>query len=185
MDEVSRQGAEGLSAKQKDLLESLDARGDREAVIIGHGYLEDALCAMLDALFVEDSEKTAREALPGHFAARCSLAYALGLVGPKMLSDLRLLGKIRNLFAHRWQTLRFSTPEIERICTTLVHGELVADGQELDSRQRYLKVISLFSTHMLGQVSRLKHFPRGNDFQWITADTPGSFVVADRDEPQD
>jgi len=181
----SRPGAEDLSAKQKDLLESLDAKSDREVVIIGHGYLEDALCAMLDALFVEDAEETAKRALPGNFLARCDLAYALGLVGPKMLIDLRRLGQIRNLFAHRWQTLRFSSPEIEETCRALFHGELIADGQALDARRRYLKVIGLLSTHMLGKVSSLKHRDRGNDFRWTAWDTPSSFVVTEGNKEQD
>ena len=185
MVDESRPGVEDLTTKQKELLESLDAKGDREAVIIGHGYLEDALCAMLDAFFIENAKKTAKRALPGSFDNRCDLAYALGFLGPNMLADLRRLGHIRNLFAHRWQTLRFSSPEIEKTCGALVHGELIADGQVLDARQRYLKVIGLLSTHMLGRVSGLRHLDRGNDFRWAAWDTPSSLVVAERDKEQD
>ncbi len=179
MVDVAREGAEALSASKKDLLESLHTMGDREAAIIGSGYLDDALRAMLEAFLVDGYENVAKGALPGSFAARCSLAFALGLVGPNMLKDLRLLGDIRNSFAHRWQTIGFSTPEIASSCGGLFHGDLAADGQEIGSRQRYLKVIWLFSNHMLSRASGLRHSTMGSDFRWTIADSHASVVMAE------
>ena len=102
-----------------------------------------------------------------------------------MRDDLRRLGKIRNEFAHQWRVIRFGTPKIEKLCHDLAHGDLIAQGQNLTARERYLKVVKLLSGHMTGQAAKLQHQPPGKDFRWMTWDTPASAVVAPAADEED
>ncbi len=60
-----------------------------------------------------------RSGVLGTFAARADLLYCLEAIDTLMHKDLRKVAKIRNSFAHSYFELRFSEPQIQRLCEEL------------------------------------------------------------------
>jgi hypothetical protein len=81
-----------------------DEKSERAAAIVGAAFLDTQLEHILTSFFVEDEREVGKllktERPIGTHGGRTSLAYCLGLIGPIVRDDLRLVGKIRNRFAH-------------------------------------------------------------------------------------
>ena len=81
-----------------------DESNDRAMVIVGGAFLEVQLEHIMLAFLVDDEKEvaklTARDKQLGTYGGRTSALYCLGLIGPVVRDDLRLVGKIRNRFAH-------------------------------------------------------------------------------------
>jgi hypothetical protein len=98
---------------------------DRSAAIIGSAYVEDALEGLLSAHIVARSnsdlnEVYGRDGPLGGFSAKTRMAYALGLLGPRTRSDLNLVRKVRNRFAHEFfEHLSFGDKQIAQCCSGL------------------------------------------------------------------
>jgi DNA-binding MltR family transcriptional regulator len=77
---------------------------DRSVAIVGPAYLDLLLRELLVNFLVPDEKEVVKLLHPegpfGAFGSRVTACYCLGLIGPKIKSDLRLVGKIRNKFAH-------------------------------------------------------------------------------------
>jgi hypothetical protein len=81
-----------------------DETNDRAMVIVGTSFLETQLEHILINFLVDD-EKEINQLLRsdqpmGTYGGKTRMAYCLGLIGPVIRNDLRLIGKIRNKFAH-------------------------------------------------------------------------------------
>lgn len=92
-----------------------DEANDRAMVIVGVSFLDTQLQHILFSFLVDD-EKEVSELLHferplGTYSNRARIAYCLGLIGPVIHHDLRLIGKIRNRFAHNLHA-SFSNSEI-------------------------------------------------------------------------
>lgn len=81
-----------------------DEKNERAAAIVGAAFLDTQLEHILMSFFVEDEREVGNllktERPIGTYGSRISLVYCLGLIGPIVRDDLRLVGKIRNRFAH-------------------------------------------------------------------------------------
>jgi len=77
---------------------------DRAIVIIGGSYLDIVLEHVLLAFFPEDDNEVTRliqyNQPLGTFGNKVRMAYCLGLIEKVVKEDLKLVGKIRNQFAH-------------------------------------------------------------------------------------
>jgi DNA-binding MltR family transcriptional regulator len=85
---------------------------DRGVVLLGAAWIDDALGELMESYFV-DSRKLASELLrfPGpisNFAARTTLAAALGLITEEERHDIDLVRRIRNDAAHVAKAVNFS-----------------------------------------------------------------------------
>lgn len=78
---------------------------DRAMAIIGASFLDAQLESSLTYFFAPDEREVEELLKPdrplGTFSSRTRIAYCLGLIGPTVRDDLRLVAKIRNRFAHR------------------------------------------------------------------------------------
>jgi hypothetical protein len=98
---------------------------DRSAAIGGQAFLENAVTRVLGRLLVRDDKHVRRligdEERGGElsYSDQCRLLYALGLIGPNMLSDFLTIGRIRNKFGHSCRSPRFATPSIADACESL------------------------------------------------------------------
>jgi len=97
--------------------EEHERSSDRALVIVGAAFLDALLEYNLAAFFVEDS-KEAKPLLSLTYNHKTRLAYCLGLIPATVRDDLRLVGQIRNKFAHRLDA-SFAQPEIRRDCVAL------------------------------------------------------------------
>lgn len=167
---------EELETAARDFLESLAGMDDRRAVIMAMGFLDDALAAALTAFFVVDTAKRCPQFLTS-YAHRCKAAYAVGLVGPWILRDLERLGEIRNMFAHRWQTQRFSLSQVQARCRALETGTFLADGKDLGPRDLCLQTVAFLAQVLIGMARRQEHRAKGPDPKVVTSDAPAAGVV--------
>ena len=103
-----------------------DDTNDRAMVIVGAAFIDTQLEHVIANFLVDDDKEVS--ALLATYSGKTRLAYCLGLVGPVILEDLRLIGKIRNTFAHdlyasfsrsdigswasslRWHRMSYMTP---------------------------------------------------------------------------
>jgi DNA-binding MltR family transcriptional regulator len=81
-----------------------ESESDRSAVIVGAAFLDTLLEHILISFLVDD-ETEAKTLLRsdgplGTYGNRARMAYCLGLIPKIVHNDLRLVGKIRNKFAH-------------------------------------------------------------------------------------
>ena len=115
----------------------------------------------------DDGEKTTNvrnEIIPESggpltFGLQIGIAYLTGLIGPTIHSDLKIINKVRNKFAHRTEIddcqqvpskVSFKTDVIRGLCKNLVtvdHVPVIYDKRKLPvskSRHRYLATCIIF-----------------------------------------
>jgi len=95
---------------------------DRAVAIVGPAFLDTLLTEMLVNFLIDDHKEVQKLMEPdgplGTFGAKVSAAYCLGLIGDIIKSDLRLVAKVRNRFAHELR-VDFSDEKIKSWCSSL------------------------------------------------------------------
>ena len=95
---------------------------DRAVAIVGPAFLDTLLSDTLIEFMVDDQKEVQRLLQPegplGTYGSRVTACYCLGLIGPIITSDLRIVGKIRNRFAHDLRA-QFSDQRIGQWCRAL------------------------------------------------------------------
>ena len=130
---------------------------DRAVAIVGPAFLDTMLTDMLVNFLVDDPKEVARVMEPdaplGTFSAKVALAYCLGLIGETIKADLRLVGKIRNRFAHQLR-VGFDDPQIKGWCASLAwHKEaLGAPPDGATSRDLFQVGVNQLVCHLSGLV---------------------------------
>jgi hypothetical protein len=107
------------SEAQKDLIDFLrefQVESDRAAAVLGGAYLESRLDTLLRKKFVKglklvDELFSAQGGL-STFSSKIRGAYAVGLITANTPTDLHLVRRIRNEFAHKSHGLSFRTDKI-------------------------------------------------------------------------
>ncbi len=81
-----------------------EGESDRSAVIVGAAFLDTLLWHLLISFLVDDETEAGAllraDGPLGTYGNRARMAYCLGLIPKTVHNDLRLVGKIRNKFAH-------------------------------------------------------------------------------------
>lgn len=103
-----------------------EERNERAAAIVGATFLDTLLEHILIAFFVDDEREVVKllgiERPLATYGSRTTLAYSLGLIPQVIRDDLRLVGKIRNRFAHDLRA-SFNEEPIRTWCLSLKwHG---------------------------------------------------------------
>ena len=128
---------------------------ERAIAIIGPAFLDTLLSEILTEFMVNDEKEVKKLLQPeGHFGTyggRVTACYCLGLVGPIVVADLRLVGKIRNLFAHELRST-FDDPKIGGWCKQLRwHRECLGDPPHDASHRGLFQVgINQLVSHLNG-----------------------------------
>jgi len=95
---------------------------DRAIAIVGPAFLDTLLTEILINFLVDDENEIQRLMQPegplGTYGAKVSACYCLGLIGETVKSDLRLVAKILNRFAHDLRA-DFSDKQIKSWCNLL------------------------------------------------------------------
>ena len=105
---------------------------DRAVAIVGPAFLDGLLSDILVEFMVDDEREVNKLLQPdgplGTYGSRVTACYCLGLIGEIVAADLRLVGKIRNRFAHDLRA-DFADLKISQWCRALQwHKEsLMAD----------------------------------------------------------
>lgn len=129
---------------------------DRAVAIIGPAYLDHLLSDILIEFMIDDEKEVAKLLQPegplGTYGSRVSACYCLGLIGGIVKTDLKLVGKIRNNFAHDIRA-SFSSPRVSQWCRALHwHKELTMREplQDATDRDFFQVGINALVTHLNG-----------------------------------
>lgn len=112
---------------RKDMVETwaagMESDSDRVVAIVGAAYLDGLLDSLLRAVFASANGSVDRllglDGPLGSNGVRIHLTYALGLISQDQQEDLKAVAKIRNRFAHTFQDLSFSSPQVLDLCANL------------------------------------------------------------------
>jgi hypothetical protein len=116
---------EGTPEQITGLFVELTNASDRVAAIACAAFLDDSIGVALLTRFISIGAKwkdkifTGPNSPLGTFYSKAVVGYALGLFGPKTYSDLDVIRKIRNDFAHTPTPLRFEDEKIAKLCRQL------------------------------------------------------------------
>jgi DNA-binding MltR family transcriptional regulator len=120
---------EVMAADYRAIIEEIEKQTDRGAAIIGAALVDDVLARAILGKFISLSS-TKKKALfggsgpLGTYQAKIDLAYALGLLTDAMATDFKLIGSVRNKFAHRPTAIGFSDKDIADLCSNLKTGQI-------------------------------------------------------------
>jgi DNA-binding MltR family transcriptional regulator len=99
-----------------------DEENDRALAIVGGAFLDTLLENILIEFLVDDEKEVAEllryDGPIGTYSGRIRTAYCLGLLRKAVRDDLRLVGKIRNRFAHDLSA-SFADQQISSWCGAL------------------------------------------------------------------
>jgi hypothetical protein len=110
----------------------------------------------------------------GSFASRIDIAYALGLITPAQKSDLNIIKRLRNAFAHAVKDIRFADPIISAQVRKLSSFVVYEDEARVDLlRRNYIficyELISALNLAALANAERhlrsLSNLYRRNKFR--------------------
>lgn len=130
---------------------------DRAIVLISATVLDQGLEAALLTRFIPLDDGGERSIFSddgaplGTFDAKIRLAHALGLYGDAVRSDLSLIRRIRNAFAHSRLEISFDTPEVQAVCRelTLIERMSFRPTVEFDAREWFIYTASTYTIHLL------------------------------------
>ena len=133
-----------------------DDPSDRAIAVVGSAFLDMLLSDILREFLVDDAKEVEQLLAPegplGTFGSRVRACYCLGLIGPVIAADLRLVGKIRNQFAHELQTT-FSDQRISQWCKSLQwHKHALFHDPPAGASERDLFQVGVnqLVTHLIG-----------------------------------
>ena len=104
-------------------VEELKNETDRGLPLVGTALIDDRLKETLKAFCIDSKSSkkliTEGNAPLGTFSSRLDSCHALGLIDDYEYSEINLLRKVRNEFAHAKHGISFNTDKIKGYCSTL------------------------------------------------------------------
>ena len=157
--------------------DSLEKESDRGIALVAAAFCNDMLETILRSHFMSRPDKSVDFMEPlffgplATFSAKIRLAYALDLLLEDwMATDLDIIKKVRNLFAHELASLTYGDPRIVALTDRLVgpseYSKTVGhdppeDKMSAESRSRYRFIVGTFFNgcflHTRAVVQRLSH----------------------------
>ncbi len=107
------------------IAEQVEQKNDRGVAITCASMVEDRLKWVLERNVMEGVPASSRKFVLGgsgplqSYAAKVEVGCCFGIVPLSLREELRLIGKIRNKFAHSFRQVRFTDPEITVLCNKL------------------------------------------------------------------
>ena len=127
-------------------LKELQKETDRGLPLVGTSLIDEKLRDTLEAFFL--SGKSSKKLLDepnaplGTFSGRLEACYVLGLIDDYEYSEINLLRKVRNEFAHSRHGTSFKTDKIQGLCSTLTSDLPEGGNYPLsDSRFRFINAV--------------------------------------------
>jgi hypothetical protein len=133
------------------MMDSFDKESDRGAAVLAGGFTEHYLGNYL-GLLVHDS-KVGEELFGAtgplsSFSQRISVAYAFDFITKELYSDLNVVRRIRNHFAHHPLEVSFSSNDVVQLARKLTTIQMARDSQPENEamlyRRAYLFACSSF-----------------------------------------
>jgi DNA-binding MltR family transcriptional regulator len=98
---------------------------DRGCALVAAAFLEEELAILLRGYFIDDDKCIKNMFGPfgvlDSFSSKILMAYCLGLISKKAKTDLELIKRIRNKYAHNAKAVSFNDADIILLCNKLHH----------------------------------------------------------------
>ena len=131
-------------------------QSDRASAVVSGGILEEILQRMITALFLPNPNinQSMFDGLTpiSTFGAKIDLSYHLGLVNKTEYEDLKLIKKIRNIFAHSIKAINFETESIKDRCLQLQTLKSKNPPKEMFENIKNIKTHFQINTTMLATI---------------------------------
>lgn len=162
-------------------VEELKAETDRGLPLVGTALIDEKLKETLEAFFIEgkSSNKLINEgnAPLGTFSSRLEACNALGLIDQYEYSEINLLRKVRNEFAHAKHGISFQSDRIKGFCSTLTSSLPEGENYPLsDPRFRFMNAVVCIVLRLyyrpdwvMKEKRQVKDWGK-NDGKWIPID---------------
>lgn len=130
----------------------------RVIAIVGAAFLDMQLVHILVNFLVDDEKEVERllqyDQPLGTYGNRIGIAYCLGLIGKMVRDDLRLVGKIRNQFAHNLYA-SFADAKVKSWCEALKwhRAAYMAPPVDASPRELFHVGVNQLACHLSGIVS--------------------------------
>lgn len=134
------------SSEVRQALNEIGDSTDRAAAVLAGALLEDQLIRLLERSTLDDlKDFRLRVDRSLGFSDHCTWAYRLGLIDEDILAELRILGRIRNEFAHNWASnLSFESGRVADLV-----GNLRSPNNVLDPKSPYAQYPDIATHRML------------------------------------
>lgn len=117
-----------------DFWKSESDENDRSLAISGAAIIDQQLKDLLHIYFIESPKDTNSLLSPtgalGALGVRNQLSYVLGLIDEPTYKDIKLIQKIRNIFAHAHFKIDFSDPKINSLASNLEIPQWVGEPED-------------------------------------------------------
>ena len=147
---------------------------DRASALVSSALLEELLERLLLVFFM-DYDKIKRDLFDGMaslstMSAKINIAYYLGLIEQYVFEDLTLIRKIRNDFAHSFETITFETQRIKDRCIQLKMLINTKPPKEVMDNMKDTKTFFKINTTILASelLFRLDQLERLKPYQYRT-----------------
>jgi len=141
-------------------VEELRRESDRGLALVAAALIDDKLGETLRSFFCEGPSAAKllddSNAALGAFSSRSEACIALGLIDDYEYSEIALLRKVRNEFAHAKHGMSFQTPRVQGLCSSL-KSDLPQDAGYPTNDPRFR-----FTNAAVAIVLRLYHRP-----EWV------------------
>jgi hypothetical protein len=165
----------------------LIGESDRGCVLVGAALVDEYLGSLLRAAFIEgvaDRLLIGERAVVGHFAARCHVARAIGLIDAQEYADLDLVRKVRNEGAHferkRGLDTGFSNEVTKGRCLELSMAKLLSTAYAVPVAALHPKAVFCVTiahcTAMLSSRTKLLRDHLARAHRWDALATMMKFV---------
>lgn len=130
-------------------LEDFQSETDRGAALVGAAMVESRLERILDKHLIQN--RSSIDLLKGFSApiatlsAKTNLCHALGLITDKECSEIIIIRKIRNTFAHTFEKIDFSNQTISDLCKNLNASQPGHLKKEKKYRELFINSVILVS----------------------------------------
>jgi DNA-binding MltR family transcriptional regulator len=145
--------------------QEIEKETDRGMVLFGVSRLEILLKDLIEKRLAGGKKHIASlfdfNGPLGTFSSKIAMAYSLGLIPKSMRTELDILRKLRNEFAHSDQAIDFKTGSIAAICKKLSY---VIQPPVPADRMRTAYIVSLLYVYLQGELKRTKTIEEQKDY---------------------
>ncbi len=148
-------GAEQLA----DWLQEINHGSDRSVAIISVANLEISLEQLILVHLANGREEQTAARLRSNqgplatFHSKIELAYAMGLIPERDMTELHRIRRIRNAFAHTPNLITFATPEVREESMKLKFRGGLVNGIDVETMRGMIPA-KLYFTHAVSYLSR-------------------------------
>jgi len=168
---------EEVRSKYEGVFDALNHNSDLVCAVVTTSYINDAAGALLLGFFC--GKQTPHTLLMhdggvlGELRAKSEVLYCCGLISKPFLTNLITVAEIRNKFAHTFEEITFSAPEVAELCNKLLppkNRTIVSDDPERTEqmmhgtpRRRFITTAITMISFLVMEAMQVERRPKKSD----------------------